>query len=126
VEATVVIRSGKITVEEGLNGPSDVHLTADSATWLGCSRAGKESAVGTADAPHQAAGKSPASAGVQALLSVVSPGAGRSNSGRGTKRSSAGEPGPMKRRIPTLPCSRLTVDKIRADVLNAASRSSYF
>jgi ferredoxin len=33
--ATVVIRSGKITVETGLNGRPDIHVTADSATWLG-------------------------------------------------------------------------------------------
>jgi ferredoxin len=34
-EATVVIRSGAITVETGLVGKADIHVTADSATWLG-------------------------------------------------------------------------------------------
>ncbi|NOS71202.1 MAG: 4Fe-4S ferredoxin [Verrucomicrobia bacterium] len=35
VEATVVIRSGTITVESGLKGEPNLHVTADSATWLG-------------------------------------------------------------------------------------------
>lgn len=35
VEATVVIRSGRITVESGLKGKPNIHVTADSATWLG-------------------------------------------------------------------------------------------
>lgn len=34
-EATVVIRSGAITVENGLHGRPHIHVTADSATWLG-------------------------------------------------------------------------------------------
>jgi ferredoxin len=33
-EATVVIRAGTITVERGLVGAADLHLTADSATWV--------------------------------------------------------------------------------------------
>jgi hypothetical protein len=35
VEATVAIRSGTIAVENGLNGRPDIHVIADSATWLG-------------------------------------------------------------------------------------------
>lgn len=34
-EATVVIRSGTITVESGLKGRPNVHVTADGDTWLG-------------------------------------------------------------------------------------------
>jgi ferredoxin len=35
VEATVSIRSGKITVENGLKGQPNIRVIADSATWLG-------------------------------------------------------------------------------------------
>lgn len=34
-QATVVIRAGTITVESGLKGEPTIHVTADSATWLG-------------------------------------------------------------------------------------------
>lgn len=34
-EATVMIRDGRLTVERGLHGPADVHVTADAAAWLG-------------------------------------------------------------------------------------------
>ena len=34
-EATVVIRAGTITVEDGLHGQPNVHVTADAATWIG-------------------------------------------------------------------------------------------
>jgi ferredoxin len=34
-EATVTIRNGKITVENGLLGPSNIKVIADSETWLG-------------------------------------------------------------------------------------------
>lgn len=33
-EATVTINSGKITVENGLVGQSNIHVTADAVTWL--------------------------------------------------------------------------------------------
>ena len=35
VEATVVIRSGKITIESGLQGQPNIKVTADAETWLG-------------------------------------------------------------------------------------------
>ena len=35
VEATITIRAGTITVKKGLIGTSNIHVTADSATWLG-------------------------------------------------------------------------------------------
>ena len=34
-EATVVIRSGTITVERGLKGQPNLHVIADAETWLG-------------------------------------------------------------------------------------------
>src|SRR6266496_2507050 len=34
-EATVVIRDDTIKVEQGLSGQSNIHVTADSETWLG-------------------------------------------------------------------------------------------
>ena len=34
-QVTVVIRAGTITVTEGLQGEPNLHVTADSATWLG-------------------------------------------------------------------------------------------
>ena len=34
-EATVTIRGGKLTVESGLVGRSNIKVTADSETWLG-------------------------------------------------------------------------------------------
>ncbi|MDD5139022.1 MAG: SCP2 sterol-binding domain-containing protein [Verrucomicrobiales bacterium] len=35
VEATVVIRSGEMTIENGLQGRPNIKVTADSETWLG-------------------------------------------------------------------------------------------
>ena len=35
VEATVVIRSGKISIQSGLQGQPNIKVTADAATWLG-------------------------------------------------------------------------------------------
>jgi hypothetical protein len=35
VEATVVIRSGKISIESGLQGQPNIKVTADGETWLG-------------------------------------------------------------------------------------------
>ena len=34
-EATVTIRDGKIKIEQGLSGACNIHVTADSETWLG-------------------------------------------------------------------------------------------
>jgi putative sterol carrier protein len=34
-QATVVIKDQKLTVEEGHVGQSDLHVTADSQTWIG-------------------------------------------------------------------------------------------
>lgn len=34
-EATIVIADKKVTVEEGLAGESDLHVTADAETWIG-------------------------------------------------------------------------------------------
>ncbi len=34
-QATIVIRDKKIAVNEGHEGQSDLHVTADSKTWLG-------------------------------------------------------------------------------------------
>jgi hypothetical protein len=35
VAATVVIRAGTIAIESGLKGRANIHVTVDSATWLG-------------------------------------------------------------------------------------------
>jgi putative sterol carrier protein len=34
-EATVVIRDGKLTIENGLTGQPNIKITADAETWLG-------------------------------------------------------------------------------------------
>ena len=35
-EGTVIIRDKTINVQEGLAGTADLHVTADTATWLSC------------------------------------------------------------------------------------------
>jgi putative sterol carrier protein len=35
VEATVVIRAGKLTIEDGLQGQPNIKVAADAETWLG-------------------------------------------------------------------------------------------
>ena len=34
IEGTVIIKDKKITVEHGLKGASDLHVVADSQTWI--------------------------------------------------------------------------------------------
>jgi putative sterol carrier protein len=34
-EAAVIIRDGKIKIEQALSGECNIHVTADSETWLG-------------------------------------------------------------------------------------------
>ena len=41
VEATVVIRSGKLTIENGLQGQPNFKVTADAETWLGFLASGR-------------------------------------------------------------------------------------
>ena len=71
-KATVVIRDKTIRVEEGHVGTADLHVRADSRTWVGLPAEGAEPRLGTAPPEDRAEGLSPAARGLREVLPVVS------------------------------------------------------
>ena len=70
-QATVVIQKQKLSVKEGHVGQPDLHVTADSQTWIGFLRKGNKRGVGTAAAEDSAQWPTQAAGGVRKVLSAV-------------------------------------------------------